>query len=56
MLFDENRHDPDEPDADNADEGIKFTKSRFNDFVFMLHLRRNLAESESGEHEKTIII
>jgi hypothetical protein len=39
MLFDESRHDPDEPDADNADEGIKFTKSRPIDFVFVLHLR-----------------
>lgn len=46
MLFDESRHDPDEPDADNADEGIKFTKSGFNDFVFGLHLWLNPAERQ----------
>jgi hypothetical protein len=46
MLFDESRRDPDEPDADNADEGIKFTISSFNGFVFVLHLRLISAETQ----------
>ena len=46
MLFDDSRHDPDEPDADNADEGIKFTGSLIIDFVFVPHLRLILVETQ----------